>query len=64
MLGGQSAEHLQVDLERVKQDLQSVTEQKNKLSDSKQVLKKVGSCVHVFFLWPLPLSLEYVLSQT
>ncbi len=49
MLGGQSAEHLQVDLERVKQDLQSVTEQKNKLSDSKQVLKKVGSCVHVFF---------------
>lgn len=49
MLGGQSAEHLQVDLERVKQDLQSVTEQKNKLSDSKQVLQKVGSCVHVFF---------------
>ncbi len=44
LLGGQNAEHLQVDLKQVKEDLQSVTEQKNKLSESQRVLKKVCTC--------------------
>ncbi len=47
LLGGQNAEHLQVELKQAKEDLQSVTEQKNKLSESKQVLKKVCTCTLV-----------------
>ncbi len=41
LTAGQNAEELQLELKRMKQDLQSVTDQKNKLSESKQALKKV-----------------------
>ena len=41
----QSAEELSEELHRLKQDLKTVTEQKNKLAESKQALNKVSHTV-------------------